>query len=116
MSEPKGAEGAHHGRVIDELQRFDQKGIGPELIGAIDVHDISGGSEDNNAQGFKAGLTANPLEQFEAVHFWHFEIEKNEVREWKFFAPGIFEVALEIGDGLLAVADNMEGIMDFCLG
>ena len=56
------------------------------------------------------------MEQFETVDFWHFEVKKNEVREWKFVAPGIFAVALEIGHGFLAIADNMEGIMDFSLG
>ena len=107
---PKGSERTHHGRVIDELQRFDQEGVGSKFISAVDVEDVFGRSEDDNAQRFEAGLPAYPLQQFEPIEFRHFEVEKNQIRERILIALAILSLALEISHRLLAIMKNLEGI------
>jgi hypothetical protein len=52
------------------------------------------------------------LENFETVHFRHFEIEEDESRKRVFVAIKVAALPAEIGNSLLAVRNDLDWIGD----
>ena len=66
---------------------FDEVFVGAEGAGAVLVFLEGGGGKDHNGKGAEGWLTPNPLQGFEAVHEWHFQIEDDgagEIRTARF--------------------------------
>ena len=69
---------------LDEIAKINwlhEKGIGAQLIGAVDVVNAVGSGEDDDREGCKGGLAANPLENLEAIFVGHFQVEQDQA--WK---------------------------------
>jgi len=109
-AQPVLGEDVGHGDGVFEIQGLDEEGVGAEGVGTVDVADGVGGGENHDAQGFERGLYFEPAKNFESVEARHFEVEEKQVREWEFGAIGIFSSAEEIADGLVAVADDENGV------
>ena len=60
---------------------FDEVFVGAEGEGAVLVFLEGGGGKDHDRKRAEGGLAANPLQGFEAVHEWHFQIEDDGVGE-----------------------------------
>jgi hypothetical protein len=112
MFEPIGLEGLSDFDVVLKIGRLDHERIGSELIRLVDVSDVIGGGEDYHAQRVEARLMADPAEDFEAVHAWHFEIQQEKVRQWIFVADCVATPALEIVENFVATFDSVDGIGD----
>src|SRR5688572_29354386 len=66
---------------IAEVDWFYEKGCGAQAVGSVDVVNIPGGSENDDANRREARLRAQPLQNFEAVCARHFKIEQQDVGE-----------------------------------
>jgi len=113
--EPEGGESAHHGGEVDEFERLDEEGICAEIVGLVDVVHVFGGSKDDNAHGGKGFVGPDFLEDFETVEFGHFEIEQEEVWKGEFVAIGVFTEAVKVSEAFLAIADDVDWIVDTSL-
>jgi hypothetical protein len=105
----------NHGAEFDETVKVHwlyQKRVCADSVGVVDIANVLGRGEHNDAQTAEVGLGADPSEHFEAVYFGEFEIEENEVGQWVEMAIGEFADAAEIFDGFLAVSRNLDGILD----
>src|SRR4051812_6250028 len=75
---------------ILEVVVFDEEGISAQMIGAIDILKLIGGSKNQDGQGADTFFMADPGEDLEAVHAWQFQVEKDEDREGIFSAIAVF--------------------------
>src|SRR4051812_22938643 len=48
--------------VVQEIERFDEEGICPERIGAVDIANLVGGGQNDDGNAADSGLGPNPLQ------------------------------------------------------
>jgi hypothetical protein len=95
-----------------EIQFFDAEGICSEAISQIDVTYLGGGGKDYNGQVSKAVLLANPGEDLKAVLAGEFEVQEDEHGKREFVTVGELSFAAEVGDGVFAGANVLNGILE----
>ncbi len=54
---------------------FDQKGVGAQVEGAVNVFLAQGRGQDDDGQSFEAGLGAQPFEDLKAIAHRHVEVQ-----------------------------------------
>src|SRR6266850_5030357 len=110
--EPEGRQGPQHRSVVVEFKGLDQERVGAEIVSFVDIKDIFGGGQNNDAQCFEAGTAADFAEDLEAVHSRHLKVEEQDVGQGVFIAVGVLACSIEISQGLLAIANHEKGIQD----
>ena len=103
-------QGLEHADELAEKHRFDQKRIGPEFVGAIDIADFIRTAQDHDLQVCELRLLTEPLEHFKAVLARHFQVQQEQTGQGVAAAVGVFAVAVQIGDDFLAVIDDRKWI------
>lgn len=83
-----------------------------ESIGATDVGDLIGDGQNQHRQAGEFRMSADPAQDFESIFVGHFEIEENQRRERMQNPVGVLALAAKVGEGLVAVGDDMNGAED----
>ena len=97
---------------VDELVKvdwFDHVGIDPELVTGHEILFFSGGSHDDHGDDFEFGVAFDLAEDFDAVDFGHFQIEKNHPG-LVIGAMGKWATAVKVIEGLFAVTECDDGV------
>lgn len=71
---------AHEGEIFRTAERFLEETIGSQVVSTVHVLRAAGGAEDYGDDPAKVGLLAEPLEKFEAIKAWHFQVQEEETR------------------------------------
>ena len=104
-------EGIQHEAKLAKVQGLAKKRIRAELVSAIDILHALGGRKHDHQHPTKAGLTANPLQNFKSIFARHFEIEEQESWERILRPVGKLAVAVEVGNDFVAMADQLQGAL-----
>src|SRR4051812_22801919 len=118
VSQPHGSGKPNFGERRDFLHEFEgvvafgHEGVGPGLIGPVEVLIENGASENNDGYEVPRGPAAQPVKEFEAVHAWHFEIEENDVWPRKVGAIGAAAAGKEVVARFEAVAGLDNGVVE----
>jgi hypothetical protein len=102
-------ESAYFDEIL-EIHRLDEKRVSAERVSLVDVANILGGSKDDDAQSFQAGLLTNPAQDLETVCAGHFEVQKQQGRQRVFVPVGECPFAIEVSDHLLTAANDLDWI------
>src|SRR5688572_9926496 len=104
-------EGIQHQAKLAKVEGLAEKRIRAELVGTVDILRPLGRSQHNYQHPAKAGLAANPLQNFESVSARHFKIQKQESRKRIFRAIGEFAVAIQVSNDFVTVAHHLQGAL-----
>jgi len=101
------------GEVVEvlDLDWLGQKGIGAELVGAMDFLKPPDVGQDDDVQSAEFGFAVEPLEQVKAVPARKMEIEDDDGREGKDVSVDVFALAPEIADRLIHILNGVNGIL-----
>jgi hypothetical protein len=94
-------------------RRLDKIGARAEAIGHINIAGFARGTEDDNDEFGEGGFLLNPLEHFEAGDSRQLEIQQDEAGQGIFDAIAKLAGAAEVMDGLFAIRNNTDRIVDF---
>jgi hypothetical protein len=99
---------AHEGEIFRIAERFLEETIGSQVVSTVHVLRAAGGAEDYGDDAAKAGLLSEPLEKFEAIKAWHFQVQEKETGT---SSAGIFggRQLLQILASFLAILNYLEG-------
>ena len=92
-----------------------EEGISAGFVDALDVTFLDGGAENDDDEGFKAGLASNPFEHLHTHFDGELQIEEDNARERELFTIGVWCGTRKVIDGLLAIGDDLNGISDLGL-
>jgi hypothetical protein len=92
-----------------EIRGLDQKRICPEIVSAIDVGGLAGGSEQDDGQPPQAGLLAYPREDFETRYARKLHVQQHANRR-----TASDHAILERGDGFVTIANDVQSRGNSC--
>jgi hypothetical protein len=73
---------------------------------------LIGGREHDDPEDSKRFVAADLAENLEAVHFWHFDIEEEEVGQRIFVPVGELAGTIEISQAFFAIANYEQRVVD----
>src|SRR4051812_47285829 len=94
-----------------DAARFDQIGVGTQVVGAVYIAWFVRGSEHDGEQSFQSGLSTDPFERLKSVDLRHLDVQQQQIRERAF---GRTITGGQVIDKLLAVLDEFK--MDVQVG
>jgi hypothetical protein len=100
--------GKRHGVI--EIGFFDEKRVGSEPVGSVDVVESVGRGKHDHRQRPKAIALANPGKNLKPVHSWELQVQKDEGGQGEFGSIAVFTFTCEISQGLIAGPDDLNGI------
>jgi hypothetical protein len=69
-----------------------QECVGADIVGSLDIAFVDGGGQDDDDEGFEAGLAANPFEHLHSHFDGEFQIEEDEGRERELLPIGVLSI------------------------
>jgi hypothetical protein len=101
-------EGIQHEAKLAKVEWLAEKRIGAELVSAVDILHALGGRKHDHQHPAKAGLAANPFQNFKSIFARHFEVEEQESWERILRPVGKFAGAAEVSNDFVAMADQLQ--------
>jgi hypothetical protein len=98
-----------------ETEIFDEEGVCSETVGAIDIIHMTRSGKDDHGQGSESVLLADPGKDLEAVDAPEFQVQEDEDRDGVLRAIGELSFTAEIGDGVFAGANELNGVFEISL-
>ena len=92
-----------------KIHVFDEKGIGAQLVGTVDVAEEVGGGEDDHRQTPDSILLPDPGKNIVTVDAWKLQVKEHERRERVFCPVLVFAFAGQVSNGFLTGAHHLEG-------
>jgi hypothetical protein len=92
------------------IDGFDHVSVGAQGVGAIDVlGEVGGGHNDDGKEAEGSGsFVAEPFQEIKAGEARHLEVEENNLGQREFAAVKVGSLTEEVGDGVVAVFDDLE--------
>ena len=95
-----------------EVEAFDEEGVCAEAIGAINGVHLGRTSENYDRQSTEAVVLSNPGEDGETIFAGEFEVQEDEDRKRELHTVGKLSFAGEVGDDVVAGANELDGVLD----
>ena len=100
--------------IEDDIENFDKMseivglfevGIRAQTVGFGDILIQAGTAQHDGAQPRELRLVAQPMQDFQAGHSRHLEVEDEQIREWEFIAVAKLPFPLQVLNDFHAVGD-----------
>ena len=101
---------------LRQLSRFGEIGISAEPISFFDIRFEAGAAENNCRNACESRLLPEPLEDFEAIHARHFQVQHDNIRNRVLVAVCKRTRASQILDKLLSVVGCLKIDLDAGFG